>query len=160
MDAVQVEYSPWTVDLESNGLLAACRELGVTIVAYSPLGRGFLAGRFKSIEDMDEDDWRRTNPRFSSENFKKNLTLVDRIKLIADKKGCTAGQLCLAWLAAQGDDILTIPGTTSTGNLQSNFASNQIEVSKEEEAQIRDIIDSIKVQGDRYPEGMMKMVNI
>lgn len=105
--AVQVEYSPWALDIENPqiALLKTCRELGVAIVAYSPLGRGFLTGQIKSRDDFAEDDFRKISPRFSEENFHKNLELVHSLKKIAEKKGCTAGQLSLAWLLAQGDDV-------------------------------------------------------
>jgi aryl-alcohol dehydrogenase-like predicted oxidoreductase len=112
--AVQVEYSPWALDIENPqiALLKTCRELGVAIVAYSPLGRGFLTGQIKSRDDFADDDFRKISPRFSEENFHKNLELVHSLKKIAEKKGCTAGQLSLAWLLAQGDDV-TPPFLTS-----------------------------------------------
>lgn len=105
IDAVQIEYSPFTIDIEKNDLLATCRELGVATVAYSPLGRGFLTGQIKSYDDFEANDFRRTVPRFSKENFPKNLKLVDGISELAKKKGCTPGQLTLAWLLAQGEDV-------------------------------------------------------
>lgn len=113
--AVQIEYSPFTLDIESPeiNLLQTCRDLGVAVVAYSPLGRGMLTGQYKSNRDFDEGDWRRTAPRFSDENFPKNLVLVEKLKAIADSKGCTTGQLTLAWLLSQGDDIFPIPGYVS-----------------------------------------------
>eukprot|EP01114_Cavostelium_apophysatum_P009817 TRINITY_DN230_c0_g1_i1.p1 TRINITY_DN230_c0_g1~~TRINITY_DN230_c0_g1_i1.p1 ORF type:complete len:346 (+),score=74.31 TRINITY_DN230_c0_g1_i1:56-1039(+) len=157
--AVQIEYSPWTTDHETNGVFAACRELGIAIVAYSPLGRGFLAGKFKKPEDLDADDWRRTNPRFQGENFQKNLQIVEQIEKVAKKKGCTAAQLCLAWVLAQGDDIIPIPGTTSIKNLDSNIASLKVKLDKEDLAEIRKIIDSVPVVGTRYPESSMAMLD-
>lgn len=157
--AVQVEYSPWTLDIETNGLLAACRELGVAIVAYSPLGRGFLTGKYKSIDDLDADDWRRANPRFQGDNFQKNLELVKSIEKIAEKKGCSAAQLCLAWVMYQGDDFIPIPGTTSIKNLESNLNSLKVKITPEDDQEIRKIVNSIKIEGDRYPESSMKMLN-
>ena len=111
ISALQIEYSPWTLDIESDStdVLRTARELGVAIVAYSPLGRGFLTGKYKSPDDFEEGDFRKSNPRFSRENFAKNLELVDRIKALAEKKGCTPGQLTLAWLLEQGEDIIPIP---------------------------------------------------
>lgn len=113
IDAVQIEYSPFSMDIESPeiGLLKACRELGVAVVCYSPLGRGMLTGQYKSPDDFEEGDFRKMAPRFSKENFPKNLKLVDGLAEIAKKKGCTTGQLSLAWLLKQGSDILPIPGT-------------------------------------------------
>eukprot|EP01103_Thecamoeba_quadrilineata_P005371 TRINITY_DN15185_c0_g1_i1.p1 TRINITY_DN15185_c0_g1~~TRINITY_DN15185_c0_g1_i1.p1 ORF type:complete len:328 (+),score=57.82 TRINITY_DN15185_c0_g1_i1:45-1028(+) len=157
--AVQVEYSPWTLDIENNGLLEACRELGVAIVAYSPLGRGFLAGRFKSAEDFDGDDWRRTNPRFAGENFQKNLDLVKELERFAAAKGCTSGQLCLAWILAQGEDFIPIPGTTSVKNLEQNLASVSVTITKEDNEAIREVLKKIPVIGTRYPEAGMAGLN-
>eukprot|EP01114_Cavostelium_apophysatum_P014074 TRINITY_DN3553_c0_g1_i1.p1 TRINITY_DN3553_c0_g1~~TRINITY_DN3553_c0_g1_i1.p1 ORF type:complete len:324 (+),score=48.87 TRINITY_DN3553_c0_g1_i1:89-1060(+) len=156
ISAVQIEYSPWTTDHERNGVIATCRELGIAIVAYSPLGRGFLAGKFKKFEDLDPNDWRRNSPRFQGENFQKNLQLVKEIERVAEKKGCNAAQLCLAWVMAQGDDIIPIPGTTSVQNLVANVASLKVKLDKEDLAEIRKIIESIPVAGERYPEANMR----
>lgn len=152
--AVQIEYSPFSLDIEDPkiGLLQACRELGVATVAYSPLGRGFLTGRYKSPDDFEEGDFRRVAPRFSKENFPKNLELVDRIAQLAKKKGWTSGQLVLAFLMAQGDDIIPIPGTTKKQNYDENMASLKVEVTKEENEEIRKAIEEATVQGLRYPE--------
>ncbi|KAI8824128.1 putative oxidoreductase [Fimicolochytrium jonesii] len=158
--AVQVEYSPWTLDIETNGLLAACKELGVAIVAYSPLGRGFLTGRFKSEEDLDKDDWRRKNPRFQGENFKKNLKLVEKIEEIAQRKNVKASQLVLAWVLEQGDNFFTIPGTTRAANLEENMASLNVKVTKEDDAAIRAITKEIGVAGTRYDEAGLKTLNL
>lgn len=119
--AVQVEYSPWALDIEDPniGLLETCRELGVTVVCYSPLGRGFLTGQIKSRDDLADDDFRKMSPRFSEENFDKNLELVHSLKQIATKKGCTPSQLSLAWLLAQGDDVTTISNLTDDRSFQS-----------------------------------------
>jgi aryl-alcohol dehydrogenase-like predicted oxidoreductase len=158
VDAVQIEYSPFTMDIEySNiGLLKACRELGVATVAYSPLGRGFLTGTLKSPDDFEEGDFRSFAPRFSKENFHKNLELVDGLKKIADKKSCTTGQLVLAWLMSQGDDIIPIPGTTRVKNFDENMASLKIKISKDEDKEIRGLIEKADVKGERYPEAFSK----
>ncbi|CAO3697128.1 unnamed protein product [Umbelopsis ramanniana] len=157
--AVQVEYSPWTLDIEKNGLLQACRELGVSIVAYSPLGRGFLAGNIRNFEDLEADDYRRTNPRFQGENFYKNLKLADSIKAVAEKKDVTAAQLTLAWLLAQGDDIFVIPGTRKEKYLLDNVAGGALQLSKAEVDEVRNTATTFEVSGDRYPEAAMKSLN-
>lgn len=158
IDAVQIEYSPFTMDIEDPqiGLLAACRELGVATVAYSPLGRGFLTGALKSPDDFEEGDFRRFAPRFSKENFPKNLKLVDTIKKIADEKGCTPGQLVLAFLLAQGDDIIPIPGTTKEKNFDENMGSLKVKITKEDDQKIRKAIEQAEVHGGRYPEASAK----
>jgi len=155
VDAVQIEYSPFFLDMESPeiGLLQACRDLGVAVVAYSPLGRGFLSGKYRSPDDFDKDDWRRNVPRFSKENFPKNLALVDKIVDIAEKKGVTASQLTLAWLLAQGDDIFPIPGTTSVERLKENLGALSVKLTAEENDVIRKAIDEAEIHGFRYPEG-------
>ncbi|KAH8548073.1 aldo/keto reductase [Umbelopsis sp. PMI_123] len=157
--AVQVEYSPWTLDIERNDLLATCRELGVSVVAFSPLGRGFLSGQIKSIDDFDADDFRRNNPRFTKENFEKNLQLVDKIKQVADKKGVTSSQLCLAWLLAQGEEIFVIPGTRKEKYLVDNFEAGSLQLTSEEVAEIRDITESFNVAGERYFAPMMALLD-
>lgn len=154
IDVVQVEYSPFSLDIESPeiDLLRACRELGVATVAYSPLGRGFLTGSIRSPDDFEEGDFRSFAPRFSKENFHKNLELVDSIKAVADSKGCTPSQLVLAWLMAQGDDIIPIPGTTRTKNFDDNIGALKVKISKEENEKIRAAIENAEVKGGRYPE--------
>jgi len=159
ISCVQIEYSPWTLDIETNGVLDTCRELGIAIVAYSPLGRGFLTGKYKKFEDLAEDDWRRSNPRFQGENFQKNLDIVKEFERIADKKGCSAGQLCLAWVLFQGDDIIPIPGTTSIKNLEQNLASLSVKITKEDDHDIREVINKLGVSGDRYSKSMMSNLN-
>jgi aryl-alcohol dehydrogenase-like predicted oxidoreductase len=156
IDAVQIEYSPFTLDIESPeiALLKTCRELGVATVAYSPLGRGMLTGAYKSPADFEEGDFRKYAPRFSEENFPKNLKLADEIGAIAKKKGCTAGQLTLAWLLAQGDDIIPIPGTKKIKYLEENMKALEIKLTKEEEKEIRKAVEGAEVHGLRYPEGM------
>jgi aryl-alcohol dehydrogenase-like predicted oxidoreductase len=158
ISAVQVEYSPFALDIESKqiDLLRTCRELGVAVVAYSPLNRGMLTGALKSPNDFEEGDFRRMSPRFSEENFPKNLKLVDRITEIAQKKGVTAGQLTLAWLMAQGNDIFPIPGTTKKERLEENVGSLKVELSKEEEQTIRNAVEEAEVGGERYPEAFLK----
>ena len=157
IDAVQIEYSPFTIDIESPsiGLLKTCRELGVAVVAYSPLGRGLLTGAYKSANDFEEGDFRRMAPRFSEENFPKNLKLTDEIGAIAKKKGCTPSQLTLAWLMAQGDDIIPIPGTKKIKYLEENMGALEVKLTKEEEQEIRKVVDSAEVHGTRYPESFM-----
>lgn len=150
IDAVQVEYSPFSLEIEHNELLSACRELGVAVIAYSPLGRGFLTGSIRSPDDFEENDFRRHAPRFSPENFHKNLELVDKLNEIAQKKGCTVGQITLAWLVAQGDDIIPIPGTTRIKNYDENMGALKVEISKDEEKEIREFITKAEVAGDRY----------
>ncbi|PKC60317.1 aldo/keto reductase [Rhizophagus irregularis] len=158
--AVQMEYSPWTLDIETNGIMEACRELGITIVAYSPLGRGFLTGKYKSIDDFEPDDFRRTVPRFQGENFDKNLELVRKFDEFASKKGVTSSQLCLAWVLAQGDNIVAIPGTKKIKYLEENFEAVKIHLSSEELSEIRQIINSIEITGARYDENFMQMLNV
>ncbi|KAI9831474.1 MAG: hypothetical protein M1819_005073 [Sarea resinae] len=152
--AVQMEYSPFSLDIESpqTNLLKTCRELGVAVVAYSPLGRGFMTGQYKGPEDFDENDFRRVQPRFSKENFPKNLELVEKLKSIAEKKGCTAGQLTLAWLLAQGDDILPIPGTKKVKYVEENLGALNVTLTPEEEKSIRQSIESCEIHGSRYAQ--------
>jgi hypothetical protein len=152
--AVQIEYSPWALDIESPqiDLLRTCRELGVAVVAYSPIGRGMLSGTIRSPDDLPETDFRRMSPRFSAENFPKNIELVDKIGEIAQRKGVTPTQLTLAWLMAQGNDIIPIPGTTKVERLEENLGSLKVEISKEEEREIRKICEEAEIHGGRYPE--------
>ncbi len=152
--AVQIEYSPFSLDIEHEniGLLKACRELGVAIVCYSPLSRGILAGQIKSPDDLEENDTRKQMPRFSKENFSKNLQLVETLTSIAKRKECTPGQLTLAWILAQGEDFIVIPGTTKIKNLEENVAAAEIKLSKEEEEEIRKACEKADIVGGRYPE--------
>lgn len=154
IDAVQIEYSPFSLDIESSQikLLDTARELGVAVVAYSPIGRGMITGAIRSPDDFEEGDFRKMSPRFSKENFPKNLKLVDQIGELAQKKGVTASQLTLAWLLAQGDDIFPIPGTTKIDRLKENIGALHIKLTKEEEQSIRKACEEAEVAGGRYPE--------
>ncbi|KAK0609768.1 NADP-dependent oxidoreductase domain-containing protein [Bombardia bombarda] len=160
--AFQVEYSPWALDIEGEEgkyLLQTCRELGVAVFAYSPLGRGFMTGAIRSPDDFEKGDLRRLYPRFSKENFAKNLVLVDRFKELAKKKGCTAGQLTMAWLMAQGDDIFPIPGTKNIKYLEENVGAVWVTVSGEEEKEIRRWIEEFGIAGMRVPPGLLDEFN-
>ncbi|KAL0073708.1 aldo/keto reductase [Phycomyces blakesleeanus] len=158
--AIQVEYSPWSLDIENNGLLDTARELGVSVVAYSPLGRGFLTGAIKSLDDLDITDFRRAFPRFSPENFGKNLELVDGITKLATKKGVAPSQYVLAWILAQGPEFIVIPGTKKIKYLEENFKAGGIVLSKEELAEMRHLIDNADTAGKRYLPQHLKTVNI
>lgn len=157
ISAVQVEYSPFALEIEKKqiDLLVTCRELGVAVVAYSPLSRGMLTGALKGPEDFEEGDFRSIAPRFSKENFPKNLKLVEQLGAIAKKKGCTTGQITLAWLMAQGLDIFPIPGTTKLERLKENLGALDVQLSKEDEKEIRDFVEAADVGGTRYPEKYM-----
>ncbi|HTU32289.1 MAG TPA: aldo/keto reductase [Candidatus Acidoferrum sp.] len=155
--ALQNEYSLWTRDPEDE-VLPACRELGVGLVAYSPLGRGFLTGRFKKFEDFPADDYRRNSPRFQRENFQKNLDLVRKVEEIAREKSCTSSQLALAWVLAQGEDIVPIPGTKHRKYLEENAAAAEIKLNAEDLRRLNDVFPQGAAAGERYPEHMMKMV--
>jgi aryl-alcohol dehydrogenase-like predicted oxidoreductase len=156
--ALQTEYSLWTRDPERE-ILAACRELGIGFVAYSPLGRGFLTGQFRKFDDLPADDYRRNSPRFQGDNFQKNLDLVQRVEEIAREKGCTASQLALAWVLAQGDDIVPIPGTKRRKYLEDNVAAAAIALTKEDLRQMEAVFPADAAAGGRYPEHMMALVN-
>jgi aryl-alcohol dehydrogenase-like predicted oxidoreductase len=156
--ALQTEYSLWSREPEEE-LLATCRDLHIAFVAYSPLGRGFLAGRFKRPEDLPEGDWRRTNPRFQGQNFHANLALVHRVEELAARKGCTAAQLALAWLLAQGDDVVPIPGSKQRGRLEENAAAADIVLTAGEVAELAAVAPHGVAAGTRYAEGGMATVN-
>ena len=156
--ALQTEYSLWTRDPEAE-ILPTCRELGIGFVAYSPLGRGFLTGRFQRFEDLPEDDYRRFSPRFQGENFQKNLDLVERVKEIAEEKGCTPSQLALAWVLSQGDDIVPIPGTKHRKYLEENVGALKVELTSEDLQRINEVFPYGAASGMRYPEHMMEKVN-
>jgi aryl-alcohol dehydrogenase-like predicted oxidoreductase len=158
VSALQSEYSLWTRDPEDE-VLPALRELGIGFVAYSPLGRGFLTGQLKSPDDFAADDYRRTTPRFQGENFAKNLELVERIKAIAGRKGTTPGQLALAWVLAQGEDIVPIPGTKRRKYLEENITAGAVTISAAELTEIAEALPRGAVSGGRYPEAMMPLIN-
>src|SRR3954454_9203732 len=150
--AVQTEYSLWTRDAEDNGVLETCGDLGIGFVAYSPLGRGFLTGQITSIDDLEEGDFRRHNPRFQGDNFHKNLDLVEKVREIAREKGCTPGQLALAWLLAQGEDIVPIPGTKRIRYLEENLEAVGVELTHDDLARIDAVAPRGAAAGDRYPD--------
>jgi len=156
--ALQTEYSLWTRDPE-GGILAACRELGIGFVAYSPLGRGFLTGQFKKFEDLTADDYRRNSPRFQGENFQKNLDLVRRVEEIAAEKKCQPSQLALAWVLAQGSDVVPIPGTKRRKYLEENVGALAVKLTKEDLRRIEEVFPADAAAGGRYPEHMMALVN-
>ncbi|MEA2317438.1 MAG: hypothetical protein QOD44_1627 [Solirubrobacteraceae bacterium] len=149
--ALQTEYSLWTRDPEEE-ILPTVRELGIGFVAYSPLGRGFLTGRFQTVDDLDEDDFRRTHPRFQGENFQRNLELVERVKEIAGEKGCTPGQIALAWVLAQGQDIVPIPGTKRVNYLEENVAALDVELTEEDLRRLDEAAPVGAASGDRYAD--------
>jgi len=156
--ALQSEYSLWSREPEHD-VLATCRRLGVGFVPYSPLGRGFLTGAIVRPEQFAQDDYRRNSPRFQGENFAKNLQLVDKVKEIAKRKGCSAGQLALAWVLAQGDDIVPIPGTKRRSYLEENVGALDLQLEKADLAEIESIFPPGIASGARYPEMAMKSVN-
>jgi len=158
ISALQTEYSLWTRDPEDE-ILPAIRELGISLVPYSPLGRGFLTGRFASARDLPEDDARRGHPRFQGENFTKNLELVNRINDIARAKGCSAGQLALAWVMAQGDDIVPIPGTKRRTYLEENVGAARVDLSADDLRRIDEAAPRGVTAGDRYPAQAMASLN-
>jgi aryl-alcohol dehydrogenase-like predicted oxidoreductase len=157
--ALQTEYSLWTRDPEDE-VLPTVRELGIGFVAYSPLGRGFLTGRFRRFEDLAADDFRRNSPRFQGDNFAKNLALVERVRAIAAEKGVTPGQLALAWVCAQGPDIVPIPGTTRAAHLAENAAALDIRLSRDDLARIDAVAPKGAASGTRYAEAGMRNVNL
>ena len=156
--ALQTEYSLWSRDPEDE-ILPTCRELGVGFVAYSPLGRGFLTGQFQRFEDLPADDYRRNTPRFQGENFQKNLDLVHRVEEIAKEKGCKPSQLALAWVLAQGENIVPIPGTKRRKYLEENLGALDVKLSPEDLRRIEEVFPTGAAAGPRYPEHMMKVVN-
>jgi aryl-alcohol dehydrogenase-like predicted oxidoreductase len=156
--ALQTEYSLWSRDPEDE-ILPTIRELGIGFVAYSPLGRGFIAGRFKTIDDLAADDWRRNSPRFQGENFARNLALVDRVNDMAREKNCSAAQLALAWVLAQGGDIVPIPGTSSISRLEENIGAMNVELTPDELDRLNEIAPKGAAVGDRYAAPAMEMLN-
>lgn len=157
--ALQTEYSLWSRDAEEE-ILPVCRELNIGYVAYSPLGRGFLSGELKRYEDFEESDYRRHNPRFQGENFNKNLELVKKIEEIAQEKNITTSQLALAWVLAQGDDIVPIPGTKRRKYMEQNAEAVEVKLSEDDLKRIEEVFPKDSAAGMRYPEEMMKTVNV
>ncbi|KAF2100392.1 putative aldo-keto reductase [Rhizodiscina lignyota] len=157
ISAVQLEYSPFSLEIESEqiDLLRTARELGVAVVAYSPVGRGMLTGTITSPDQFEPGDFRARIPRFSKENFHKNIELVDNMKKIAQKKGCTPAQLALAWVLAQGKDVIPIPGTTKFERFEENMGALKVKLTPEEVKEIRDMAKACEPEGDRYPDFMM-----
>ena len=158
ISALQTEYSLWTRDPEDE-ILPLCRELGIGFVAYSPLGRGFLTGRFRTFEDLPEDDYRRNSPRFQGENFQKNLDLVERVEEIARRKQCSPAQLALAWLLAQGKDIVPIPGTKQRRYLEENIGALDVQLTSADREEIEEVAPKGAAVGDRYHEAGMRTIN-
>ncbi len=156
--ALQTEYSLWTRDVEEE-ILPTCRELGIGFVPYSPLGRGFLTGRFRTVEDLPEGDFRRTSPRFQEENLRQNMRIVERVEQMAKQKGCTPAQLALAWVLAQGGDIVPIPGTKRRKYLEENLGALQVQLSRSDLDEIREAFPAGMAAGERYPEQAMKALN-
>ncbi|KAG8905432.1 hypothetical protein FRB99_008978 [Tulasnella sp. 403] len=168
IEAIQIEYSPWEIGPEKSGLLDTMKKHGVSLVAYSPLGRGILTGQVKSLDDLAEDDFRRSDPRYQGEAFKLNMRLVDRIKELAEAKGKEIGELvtpaafCLAWILYQGDNFFVIPGTRSATRLKENLTAGRVleKFTKEDDAAIRKLISEINVTGPRYSEAMLQLVDL
>jgi aryl-alcohol dehydrogenase-like predicted oxidoreductase len=158
ISALQTEYSLWSRDPEDE-IISTCRELGISFVAYSPLGRGFLTGQIQKLDDLAPNDWRRNMPRFAGENFAKNLDLVRHVQALGAAKSCKPSQIALAWVLAQGEDMLPIPGTTSRAHLEENLAALDITFTPEELARINEIAPRGVAVGERYPEMAMKAVN-
>ena len=157
--ALQSEYSLWTRDVETNGVLATCRELGIGFVPYSPLGRGFLTGAIQKLEDLDPGDWRRTNPRFGEQALQANLKLVTAVKELAAAKCVTPAQLALAWVLAQGEDLVPIPGTKRVRYLEENMGAVHVTLTESDLKNISDRLAEIDVMGERYTPAMMALVN-
>jgi aryl-alcohol dehydrogenase-like predicted oxidoreductase len=158
--AVQSEYSLWTRDPEENDVLATCRELGIGLVPYSPLGRGFLTGAIRKVEDLSQDDFRRGLPRFQAENFDANAVLVAALEAMAAEKGVTAAQLALAWVLAQGDDIVPIPGARKIHHLEQNAAAADIVLTEAERDRLAEVVSPEIVAGKRYTEASLAMTNL
>ncbi|KUM39543.1 aldo/keto reductase [Pseudomonas sp. EpS/L25] len=156
--ALQSEFSLWSRDPQEHGVLATCRELGVALVAYSPLGRGFLTGALKSPDDFAADDYRRLSPRFQGENFQRNLELVERVRALATAKGVTPGQVALAWVLAQGEDVVPIPGTRRRHYLLENLAALEVQLTDHEKVELDNLFTPGTVAGTRYPAAWMQLV--
>jgi aryl-alcohol dehydrogenase-like predicted oxidoreductase len=157
--ALQSEYSLWSREVETNGVLAACRQLGTSFVPYSPLGRGFLTGTIQKVSDLDPSDWRRTNPRFAEEALQNNLTLAEAVKELAAKKGCTPAQFTLAWVLAQGNDVIPIPGTKRMRFLEDNMGALTVQLTESDLKETDARFQQIAVAGERYAPEMMALVH-
>jgi aryl-alcohol dehydrogenase-like predicted oxidoreductase len=155
--ALQTEYSLWTRDVEDD-ILPTCRSLGIGLVAYSPLGRGFLSGRIETVDNLAPNDFRRNNPRFQGDNLAHNLVIVERLRALAAEKGATPAQLALAWLLAQGPDVIPIPGTRSRQRLEENAAASRVLLSAQDLARIDEALPPSLVAGERYPEASMALI--
>ncbi len=156
--ALQSEYSLWSREVERNGVLETCRELGIAFVPYSPLGRGFLTGAIQKLADLDPSDWRRTNPRFGEEALRQNLRLADVVKELAGEKGCTPAQLALAWALAQGEDVVPIPGTKRVRYLEDNMGALNVKLSTTDLAEIDRRVKEVAIVGERYAPEMMNLI--
>ena len=156
--ALQSEYSLWSREVEANGVLATCRELGITFVPYSPLGRGFLTGAIQKLEDLDPTDWRRTNPRFGEKALQENLKLAAAVKELAREKGATPAQLALAWVLAQGEDVVPIPGTKRVRYLEDNMGALQVNLTESDRKKIAERVAQFQIVGERYTPDMMALV--
>jgi aryl-alcohol dehydrogenase-like predicted oxidoreductase len=156
--ALQSEYSLWSREVEKNGVLATCRELGITFVPYSPLGRGFLTGKIQKLDDLDVTDWRRTNPRFVEQAMQQNLKLADAVKEVASAKGATPAQLALAWVLAQGKDMIPIPGTKRLRYLEENMGALHVNLTESDLKNIEERVSKFQVAGERYTPEMMALV--
>jgi aryl-alcohol dehydrogenase-like predicted oxidoreductase len=156
--ALQSEYSLWSREVETNGVLATCRELGITFVPYSPLGRGFLTGAIQKLEDLDPTDWRRTNPRFGEKALQENLKLAAAVKELAKEKGATPAQLALAWVLAQGEDVVPIPGTKRVRYLEDNMGALQVNLTESDRKKIAERVAQFQIVGERYTPDMMALV--
>jgi aryl-alcohol dehydrogenase-like predicted oxidoreductase len=157
--ALQTEYSLWSREVETNGVLAACRELGISFVPYSPLGRGFLTGAIRKISDLDPSDWRRTNPRFAEEALQNNLKLAAAVKELAAEKGCTPAQFALGWVLAQGNDVIPIPGTKRVPYLEDNMGALAVQLTESDLKETDARFQKINVAGERYTPEMMALVH-
>jgi len=158
LTAVQSEYSLWTRDLEDE-VLPTLRELGIGLVAYSPLGRGFLTGRIRSMDDLPEDDWRRSNPRFQEEALRENIGLADRVAEIAERVGGSPARVALAWVTAKGEDVIPIPGTKRVAYLEENVAATELELSDEQLATLDRAVSPEAVRGSRYADWDLALLN-
>lgn len=159
LTALQTEYSLWTRDVDENGIYATCERLGIGFVPYSPLGRGFLTGAIRTPDDFDADDYRKTNPRFIGENFARNLTLVDKVRELADARGCTPAQLALAWVLARGEHVVPIPGTRRIANLDDNLGALDVQLGAQDLADIEAVFPAGAAAGTRYAAAVMGMLS-